>query len=91
METKHLRIFGRVQGVGYRAWAHHQAELMRLSGWVRNRKDSSVEAVITGDAKDIQRFIEACYDGPALAKVETISINEEIAEDIEGFEIRDTL
>lgn len=88
--TKHLKIFGRVQGVGYRAWTENTATQMGLSGWVRNRTDGSVEAVITGNDKEVEKFIKACYDGPESAKVETISVLEGLDELLKTFEVRPT-
>ncbi len=88
--TKHLKIFGRVQGVGYRAWTEQTANQMNLSGWVRNRNDGSVEAVITGTEKNLEKFIKACYDGPESANVETISVSEGLDELLKNFEVRPT-
>ncbi|MFP4314127.1 MAG: acylphosphatase [Alphaproteobacteria bacterium] len=90
-ETKHLRIHGRVQGVGYRAWMAELASRMRLHGWVRNRKDKTVEAVVSGYEDEVQKFISECYSGPSQAKVEVIHVTDGIDEDLDSFEIRDTL
>lgn len=90
-ETKHLRIYGRVQGVGYRAWAAELANRMRFPGWVRNRKDKTVELIVTGYEDDIQKFISECYKGPASAKVEVIQITDGVDEELKSFEIRDTV
>jgi acylphosphatase len=90
--TKHLIIFGHVQGVGYRAWAEFMARQMNLTGWTRNRRnDRSVEIVVTGQEEDVERFIKACYKGPASAKVQEVSIMDGFAEEVSGFEIRDTV
>jgi len=64
-----LRVFGRVQGVGYRAWAAHHAASLTLSGWVRNRRDGSVEAVFCGAENAVREMIRRCHRGPALARV----------------------
>jgi acylphosphatase len=64
-----LRIEGRVQGVGYRAWLQREARSRGLRGWVRNRHDSSVEAVLIGDDDAIEPVAAACSRGPRLAKV----------------------
>ena len=90
-ETKHLRIHGRVQGVGYRAWAAELAGRMRLPGWVRNRNDKTVEAVISGYEDEVQKFISSCYEGPSSAKVEVIHVTDGIDEELNEFEIRDTV
>jgi len=76
--------------VWYRAWTQETAQNMSLKGWVRNRKDGSVEAVITGPEDQLQRFITACYDGPAQAKVETIQTLEGIDEGCTDFSVKDT-
>jgi acylphosphatase len=55
--AKHLRIAGIVQGVGYRASFEAQARALGLSGWVRNRRDGSVEAMVSGDAQAIEKMI----------------------------------
>lgn len=89
--TKHLVIHGRVQGVGYRAWAAHTAEQMNLVGWARNRKNGTVEAVITGPEEDIQHFVSACYNGPSAANVEVVQVADGFDEELEEFEIRDTV
>jgi acylphosphatase len=58
----HLVIRGRVQGVGFRAWTQHQGELRGLTGWVRNRRDGSVEAVVSGRAAEVAQMV--CREGP---------------------------
>ena len=64
-----VRIEGRVQGVWYRGWAADQAEALGLSGWVRNRRDGSVEAVFAGPAEVVRRMVAGCREGPAAARV----------------------
>ena len=68
----HLSITGRVQGVGYRAWAAHQARRRGVRGWVRNRRDGSVEAVLIGEAVAVEAMIDACWRGPPMAWVDGI-------------------
>ena len=68
----HAAISGRVQGVGYRAWAAHQAERLGLAGWVRNRRDGSVEAVFRGDEDAVVRMLDECWRGPRGAKVDNV-------------------
>ncbi len=67
-----LAIVGRVQGVGYRDWAVKKGRRLGLSGWVRNRIDGSVEAVVAGEEAAVARMIEACRRGPPLAQVDRI-------------------
>ena len=76
---RHVIIIGRVQGVGYRAWVAQAATARNLEGWVRNRRDGSVEAVFSGPADTVSDMIAACRRGPPLARVN--SIREEFAED----------
>ena len=68
----HVIIRGQVQGVGYRAFVEDEAALRGLEGWVRNRRDGSVEAVLSGPAEDVADMIEACRRGPWSAKVEAL-------------------
>ena len=69
-----LRISGRVQGVGFRAFVADEAEMRGLAGWVRNRADASVEAVIAGDASVVDDMLEACSRGPPGARVENVAM-----------------
>ena len=81
-----LAIGGRVQGVGYRYWTMATAQRLGLRGWVRNRIDGSVEALVAGDSESVGRMIEACRRGPAGARVEGVDVTEAAAEDPpEGF------
>jgi acylphosphatase len=70
-----LTVSGRVQGVGYRDWVVATGLRLGLTGWVRNRRDGSVEALIVGDEGAVGRMIEACRAGPALAEVDEIDID----------------
>jgi acylphosphatase len=67
-----VTIRGRVQGVGYRAWVEHQARVHHLEGWVRNRRDGSVEALFAGPADVVSNMVALCRRGPASARVETV-------------------
>ncbi len=69
-----LIITGRVQGVWYRGWAVEQAGLLALDGWVRNRADGTVEALIAGPESQVDRMITKCRRGPKLAKVSHMDI-----------------
>jgi len=71
----HVTIKGRVQGVGFRAWVEYQAQASRLEGWVRNRRDGSVEAVFSGAAKAVAEMVALCRHGPPGARV-TAVLNE---------------
>ena len=67
-----VRIYGTVQMVWYRAWTVEKAEKRGLSGWVRNRKDGTVEALFWGRAKAVEEMLAACRDGPPNAEVADI-------------------
>jgi acylphosphatase len=67
-----VRITGRVQGVGYRAWVEHQARNHDLEGWVRNRHDGSVEALFAGPADIVSEMVARCGRGPLSARVEAV-------------------
>ena len=90
-EAAHLLIEGRVQGVGYRMWLEREAGRAGLRGWVRNRSDGSVEALLIGDAGAIDRVAAACERGPRLAVV--TAIRRDVAQDdgSAGFEARPTV
>jgi len=80
--TVRLVINGRVQGVGYRYWTITTAHRLGLRGWVRNRADGSVEALVAGDGAVVERMIEACRRGPAGARVERVDVREAEATDL---------
>ena len=67
-----VTIRGRVQGVGYRAWLEDQAVTCGLEGWVRNRRDGSVEALFAGPADIVAAMIASCRRGPSMARVDTV-------------------
>ncbi len=69
-----------MQGVGYRAWAAHQAFTRGLAGFVRNRRDGSVEALVVGTADAVEAMLEACRQGPPAAVVVHIEQREAGAE-----------
>lgn len=73
IKVLHARITGRVQGVGYRAWAADEARRQGLTGWMRNRRDGSVEAVFRGEEEAVNRMLEACRQGPWGARVDNVA------------------
>lgn len=89
-KTMHFRIEGRVQGVGFRAWTQGEAEARGLAGWVRNRPDGTVEAVLGGAEDAVDGMQAALRQGPRLARV--TGVTAEPAEEVlpEGVEIRPT-
>jgi acylphosphatase len=91
MRAAMLSITGRVQGVGYRDWAMRTARNLGLRGWVRNRIDDSVEALIAGDDSAVATMIEACRRGPSLARVDKVDVEPADAAEVpDGFMLRPT-
>ena len=89
-ETVRLRISGKVQGVGYRLWAMRTAARLGLRGWVRNRSDGSVEALVTGDPEAVAAMTEACREGPRGARVTDVTAAPDEDDGSVGFEARPT-
>jgi acylphosphatase len=67
--AKEVRVTGRVQGVGFRAWAKGRAVGLKLKGWVRNEADGSVKLLLAGDEADVAEMISALHRGPRFADV----------------------
>ena len=78
----HVLIRGRVHGVGFRAWTQHEAERRGLEGWVRNRRDGTVEAVFAGDAASVEAMIAACKTGPRGSRVDDIEQRDAVEDDL---------
>lgn len=70
----HVAVYGRVQGVFFRAETQRQASLHGVSGWVRNNPDGSVEAVVEGARSDVIAVVNWCKKGPPAARVERIDV-----------------
>jgi acylphosphatase len=68
-----VTIRGWVQGVGYRAWLEHQARQSKIEGWVRNRRDGSVEALFAGPPGMVAEMVALCRHGPPSARVESVT------------------
>lgn len=75
MKARHLFISGRVHGVGFRDWLLQEARAHQLQGWVRNRTDGRVEAVLAGEEAAIEAVLLLCRRGPPLAQVTEILEN----------------
>ena len=88
--ARRLVIAGRVQGVGYRAWAIEAALRHGLRGWVRNMKDGKVEALVIGTAESVADMIETCRRGPPTAHVIAVMIGETEDDGSIGFTVRPT-
>ncbi len=88
-DTRHLRIRGRVQGVGYRLYTLRQASRLGVTGWVRNREDGSVEAVVQGEPGRVETLMERLRKGPPASRVEEIEVDRlPDSGPLEGFEIK---
>lgn len=85
----HLRIYGRVQGVFFRANTRKQARKRGLGGWVKNLDDGSVEAIIEGPEDDVREVVNWTREGPPRANVEDIEVDwEDFEGAFEDFEVR---
>ncbi|HSI94477.1 MAG: acylphosphatase [Methylophilaceae bacterium] len=85
--AKLLRIHGRVQGVGYRESMRQQAHRLGLTGWVRNRRDGTVEALVCGRAEQVGLILEWAKQGPRFAMVERVDAIEAEVAVSEEFEV----
>jgi acylphosphatase len=86
-----LRVEGAVQGVGYRAFAAAEARRLGLDGWVRNRSDGTVEALVSGWTQQVEAFVAACMYGPPGAQVKNIDLHKADPSAEKGFRTRPTL
>ena len=92
MVTRHLHISGRVQGVGFRYSMQREAARLGLTGWVRNRRDGSVEALVQGNEAAVATLIEWARRGPAGALVAQLRVASAAADaSLAGFEQRPTI
>ena len=73
-KTLHLIIHGRVQGVFFRDSMRREAQRLDVSGWVRNRSDGSVEAVVQGEAAAVDVIVQWAHRGPEYAHVERVEV-----------------
>lgn len=86
MKSAHVVVTGRVQGVGYRAWCQKTAAAMKISGWVKNRSDGTVELIAVGE--EVDAFVALLWKGPMWSKVIGVSREDvESEEEYEGFRI----
>lgn len=76
VSSRHLRISGVVQGVGYRAAFECEARALGLTGWVRNRLDGTVEALVAGDSDALASIIAWAWRGPAAAHVAQVAVTD---------------
>lgn len=91
MIKRRLAITGKVQNVFYRAWFAERAQALGLDGWVRNRADGSVEAVIQGPTEAVKEVVMLAHEGSPASRVEHVAVTADApAETLAGFEQRDT-
>ena len=88
--ARHLVIHGRVQGVFYRGWSVEIAHDLGLAGWVRNRRDGTVEMLVSGPEAAVDAMIERCREGPPAARVDRIDVTDSDETAPSGFEARST-
>ena len=88
--SKRVRVFGRVQGVWFRAWTVDEARVLGLNGWVRNRRDGSVEMLLAGPDEAVARMVERARNRPSAARVERVEIEDSNETAPDGFEQRPT-
>lgn len=86
-KTVFVRIKGKVQGVSFRYYTAKQAVEQRVTGWVKNLADESVSAIFSGDVRRVDRMIEWCHQGPPLAEVTEVRIEEIDFQSFDSFEI----
>lgn len=88
---KHVRLSGRVQGVGFRHFTKQNAKQLNVNGWVKNLPDGDVEAVFVGKEDDVLQMIEKMKEGPRSARVDDLSVDEKtdkLDESFSGFSVR---
>lgn len=86
-----VMISGRVQGVWFRAWTQQEAERLGLSGWVRNLADGRVEATFAGPSAQVEEMLRLCGQGPPLARVESVEVDNHHGPLESGFHLRPTV
>jgi acylphosphatase len=91
VRTVRIRIDGHVQGVGFRYWTDEAAGELGLTGWVRNRRDGSVEALFSGAAESVAEMLARCQNGPPSARVSSVTVLEEGGPAPLSFELLPTL
>ena len=88
---KHIRISGRVQGVGFRHFTKQNARRLNLNGWVKNLPDGDVEVVLVGKEESMLEMLEELKKGPSVARVDDFKIDEsseKLNETFSGFSVR---
>jgi acylphosphatase len=91
MATQRILVSGRVQGVSFRDWTVRTAKRLGLVGWVRNLSDGRVEILAEGEEEAIGALVDACKEGPPLARVEQVSAVPDTDKPWKGFSKRFTV
>lgn len=86
-----ILIVGHVQGVFFRDWTVGVARQLGVAGWVRNRSDGSVEALATGDARQLDAFIARMHEGSPPSRVDAVHVEDAGSENVKGFAKRSTV
>ena len=87
MVRRRVVVHGRVQGVFFRDSARGRARAHGVSGWIVNRPDGSVEAVLEGELENVERVMRFLETGPPSAAVERVEVSEELPEGLTGFSV----
>jgi acylphosphatase len=87
MKRVRVVISGRVQGVWFRGWMEDQARRRGLDGWVRNRRDGTVEALFQGADREVDAMVELCWQGPPFATVFDVATHEADSPAEPGFKV----
>jgi acylphosphatase len=89
LRRAHVTVTGRVQGVGFRAFTQDQAHKLGLTGWVLNRADGSVEALIEGPARQVEQMLKLIKGGPPGARVDSLRLTDErYTGEFQDFQVR---
>ena len=87
MQTVHLLISGKVQGVFFRETSRRLAEKLNITGWIKNTPGGKVEVLVTGDEKDLDDFVNFCKKGPQRAEVEEVKVSKKQKIAFDKFEV----
>ena len=85
MSTQRILVSGRVQAVSYRDWTVRTATRLGLKGWVRNLDDGRVEILADGEEEAIGKLVDACREGPPLARVDHVEAHNDTDKPCKGF------
>ena len=85
---RRVLVHGRVQGVGFRFAVASRAKTRGVAGWVRNRADGTVEAVVEGEPSAVESVVAFCRDGPRGARVDVVDVVDEEPEGLTSFAVR---